>query len=341
MVSKRLASLACAALSAGALFGLISTASASAAALSGAGSTLVAPIEAEWAAAWAQSTGNPQPTYQAVGSGTGLKDIAGGLVDFGGSDAPLSASTVACNGCFQIPWALTATGVSWNVPGVHSLRLTGPVLADIYLGAITRWNDPRITRLNKGERFPNLAITPIHRSDGSGDSYAFTDYLSSVSGAFRSKVGRATLPPFPTGVGGQGNGGMVTVLQQTQGGIAYIAVAYLIAHRMAAAAIENRASRYEVPNLRNIANAAAAGHEASNGEIHIVNPPRRAKIAYPISTFTYAILQPSDPLGNGPLLKQFVKYALGPGQSFGPRLDFVPLPKNIKRSDEAKANRIH
>lgn len=341
MVSKRLTSLACAALSAGALFGLISTASASAAALSGAGSTLVAPIEAEWAAAWAQSTGNPQPTYQAVGSGTGLKDIAGGLVDFGGSDAPLSASTVACNGCFQIPWALTATGVSWNVPGVHSLRLTGPVLADIYLGAITRWNDPRITRLNKGERFPNLAITPIHRSDGSGDSYAFTDYLSSVSGAFRSKVGRATLPPFPTGVGGQGNGGMVTVLQQTQGGIAYIAVAYLIAHRMAAAAIENRASRYEVPNLRNIANAAAAGHEASNGEIHIVNPPRRAKIAYPISTFTYAILQPSDPLGNGPLLKQFVKYALGPGQSFGPRLDFVPLPKNIKRSDEAKANRIH
>ncbi|HET8980108.1 MAG TPA: phosphate ABC transporter substrate-binding protein PstS [Solirubrobacteraceae bacterium] len=340
MVSKRLASLACAALSAGALFGLISTASASAAALSGAGSTLVAPIEAEWAAAWAQSTGNPQPTYQAVGSGTGLKDIGNGLVDFGGSDAPLSASTTPCTGCYQIPWALTATGVSWNVPGVHSLHLTGPVLADIYLGTISRWNDPRITRLNRGEHFPNLEITPIHRADGSGDSYAFTDYLSSVSRPFRTRVGRATLPPFPKGPGAQGNGGMVTVLQQTQGGIAYIAVSYLIAHRMAAAAIENQAGHYEVPNLRNIANAAAAGHEAANGEIHIVNAPRRAKIAYPISTFTYCILRPTDPLGNGGLLKQFVKYALGPGQAFGPRLDFVPLPKNIKQADLRQANRI-
>ncbi len=340
MVSKRLARLMCAALAAGAVFGLTTAAAASAAPISGAGSTLVAPIEAEWAAAWAQSTGNPQPTYQAVGSGAGLKDIGSGLVDFGGSDAPLSASTTPCNGCFQIPWALTATGVGFNGPGIHRLHLTGPVLAKIYLGQITNWNNKAITSLNKGEHFPNLAITPIHRADGSGDSYAFTDFLSSVSPAWRSKIGRATKPAFPVGPGGTGNGGMVTVLQQTQGGIAYIAVSYMIAHRLAAAAIRNQAGRYEVPNLRNIANAAAAGHEAANGEIHIVNPPRRAKIAYPISTFTYCVLQPTDPLGNGGLLQQFVKYALGPGQAFGPALDFVPLPKNIKRADEAAAGRI-
>ncbi len=340
MVTKRLARLTCAALAAGAVFGLTTAAAASAAPISGAGSTLVAPIEAEWAAAWAQSTGNPQPTYQAVGSGAGLKDIGSGLVDFGGSDAPLSASTTPCNGCFQIPWALTATGVGFNVPGIHRLHLTGSVLAKIYLGQITNWNNQAITSLNKGEHFPNLAITPIHRADGSGDSYAFTDFLSSVSPAWRSKIGRATKPAFPVGPGGTGNGGMVTVLQQTQGGIAYIAVSYMIAHRLAAAAIRNQAGRYEVPNLRNIANAAAAGHEAANGEIHIVNPPRRAKIAYPISTFTYCVLQPTDPLGNGGLLQQFVKYALGPGQAFGPALDFVPLPKNIKRADEAAAGRI-
>jgi phosphate transport system substrate-binding protein len=337
---KRLASFTCAALVAGAVFGL-TTAAASASTIQGAGSTLVAPIMAEWSAAWSQTTGNPQPTYQAVGSGNGLKDIGTGVVDFGGSDAPLSASTTPCTGCFQIPWALTATGVSFNVHGIHHLNLTGPVLADIYLGKITNWDDHRITSLNKGEHFPNLTITPIHRADGSGDSYAFTDYLSAVSSSFKSSVGRATKPAFPSGPGGTGNSGMVTVLQQTNGGIAYIAVSYLIAHQLPAASIKNRAGHYEVPNLRNIANAARTGHEASNGEIHIVNPPKKAKIAYPISTFTYCILQPTDPLGNGALLKQFVKYALGPGQAFGPALDFVPLPKNIKKSDEKAANRIH
>ena len=340
MVSKRLAGATCAALIAGAVLGM-TPAVASAAALSGAGSTLVAPIEAEWAAAWAQSTGNPAPTYQAVGSGTGLKDIGAGLVDFGASDAPLSASTTPCNGCFQIPWALSATGVSWNVPGVHHLNLTGAVLAGIYLGKITNWSDPRIKKLNKGAHLPNLAITPIHRSDGSGDSYAFTDYLSSVSPTWRGQIGRATKPAFPVGPGASGNSGMVTLLQGTSGGIAYIAVSYLISHRMPAVAIKNRAGKYEVPNLRNIANAARTGHEAASGEIHIVNPPRRAKIGYPISTFTYCILQPTDPLGNGALLQQFVKYALGPGQRFGPALDFVPLPKSIKSRDEAAANRIH
>lgn len=341
MFSKRLVSLTCAALIAGAALGLASTAAASAAALSGAGSTLVAPIEARWAAAWAQSTGNAQPTYSAVGSGAGLSDIGKGLVDFGGSDAPLSASTTPCPGCFEIPWALTATGVGFNVPGVHGLKLTGSVLARIYLGQITRWNNKAITSLNKGKHLPSLAITPIHRADGSGDSYAFTDFLSSVSSSWHSRVGRATKPAFPVGPGATGNSGMVSAVQGTRGAIAYIAVSYLIAHRMPAASIKNAAGRYEVPNLRNISNAASVGHEAGSGEIHIVNPPKRAKIAYPISTFTYAILRPTDPLGNGGALKQFVKYALGPGQAFGPSLDFVPLPKNIKNADEAAANRIH
>ncbi|MFZ0091489.1 MAG: phosphate ABC transporter substrate-binding protein PstS [Solirubrobacteraceae bacterium] len=326
---------------AGAVFGLTTAAAATAAPVAGAGSTLVAPIEAEWASAWAQSTGNPTPTYQAVGSGAGLKDIGAGLVDFGGSDAPLSASTTACPGCYQIPWALTATGVSWNVPGIRHLNLNGTVLAEIYLGQIKNWDNRAITSLNKGEHFPNLAITPIHRADGSGDSYAFTDFLSSVNRTWKGKIGRATKPAFPTGPGATGNAGMVTVLQQTRGGIAYIAVSYLIAHRLGAAAVENQARHFEVPNLRNISDAASVGREASNGEIHIVNPPRQAKIAYPISTFTYCILRPTDALGNGALLRQFVKYALGPGQAFGPALDFVPLPKNIKGSDEGRANGIH
>ncbi len=308
---------------------------------SGGGLDARGPIEAEWATAWSNHTGNSTPTYQAVGSGTGLKDIGSGLVDFGASDAPIFASTTACPGCFQIPWALSATGVSFNVPGVHRLHLSGPVLAQIYLGQITKWNDSRIKSLNHGTRLPNLKITPIHRADGSGDSYAFTDYLSAVSGSFRGRVGRGTKPAFPVGPGATGNSGMVTAEEGTPGAIAYVAVSYLIAHRLPAAAIKNRAGNYEVPNLKNIANAAAAVHGVpSNNELHIVNPPRSARIAYPISTFTYVILRPSDPLGNGGLLKSFVAYALGTGQSFGPALDFVPLSGRVKRAAQATAGRI-
>jgi phosphate transport system substrate-binding protein len=303
---------------------------------------LVAPIEAEWAATWSQNTGNPQPSYQSVGSGAGLTDIANGLVDFGASDAPLSASTTPCAACHQIPWALSATGVSYNVPGVRALHLTGGVLAQIYLGQITNWNDPRIARLNKGSHFPNLAITPVHRSDGSGDSYAFTDYLSAVSGSFASQIGRATKPTFPVGPGAAKNLGMVTVVQGTPGAIAYIAVSYLIAKRLPAVAIKNRAGNYEYPNLKNISNAASVVHSVPAGnEIHIVNPPRSAKIAYPISTFTYALVQTTDPLGNGALLKQFIAYAISSGQAFGPALDFVPLPGLIRRVDTATLGLIN
>ena len=341
MHSKILARLTCAVLAVGAVTGLTASAAA-AGTLQGAGSTLVAPIEAEWAVAWANGTGLTTPTYQAVGSGTGLKNIGAGLVDFGASDAPISASTTPCNNCIQIPWALSATGVAFNVPGVRKLRLTGPVLAGIYTGQITNWNDRRITSLNKGVHFPNLTITPVHRSDGSGDSYAFTDYLSAVSSGFAHSVGRGTKPSFPVGPGATGNSGMVSATQATSGAIAYIAVSYLISHRMPAVAIRNQAGNYTFPNLRNIANAASIVHSVpANHELHIVNAPRRAKTAYPISTFTYVIVQGTDPLGNGGDLKSFISYAITSGQAFGPRLDFVPLPKLIRQVDQATLSQIH
>lgn len=338
---KRLAGLTCAALAVGAVSGL-SAAAASAASLQGAGSTLVAPIEAEWATAWDDSTGN-SVSYNPVGSGTGLKDIGQGVVDFGASDAPISASTTACPGCFQVPWALSATGVSFNIPGVHRLHLLGSTIAKIYLGQITNWDNSAITSLNRGTHLPNLAITPLHRLDGSGDSYAFTDYLSDVSGAWSHQVGRGTKPSFPVGPGASGNSGMVTLEQNTSGSIAYIAVSYLIAHQMPAAGIRNAAGNYEVPNLKNISNAASVVHSVpSNEELHIVNPPKSAKIAYPISTFTYAILRSPDPFnsGNTAALKQFVQYAISGGQSFADALDFVPLPRAIRQADNSALNRL-
>jgi phosphate transport system substrate-binding protein len=320
------------------VFGL-SSAAASAATLSGAGSTLVAPIEAEWAAAFDSSTGDTV-TYASVGSGTGYKDIAAGQVDFGASDAPLSVySSPPCNSCVQIPWALTATGVSFHIPGISRLHLTGPVIAAIYLGQITNWNDGRIASLNRGVHLPNLKITVFWRSDGSGDTYAFTRYLSDVSGAFNSRVGSSTAVNFPVGQGARGNSGLVTAIQQTNGGIAYIAVSYLIANRMAAAAIKNAGGRYVVPNLSNIEAAASAVHHVpSNNQLTIVNPPRNAKSAYAISTFTYVIVPTNAKQGT--LLKQFIGYALGQGQQFGPRLDFAPLPRAVLNAARNTLNGI-
>jgi len=292
--SKRLAVLTCAALVAGCVFGL-SSAAASAATLAGAGSTLVAPIEAEWAAAFDSATGNTV-TYNAVGSGTGYKDIANSLVDFGASDAPLSAySSPACNNCVQIPWALSATGVSFHISGLKlprgkALHLTPRVLAQIYLGQITNWSDGRITGINPGATIPSTPITVFWRNDASGDSFAFSSELTDTSPTFRGKVGASTQPTFPTGVGEKGNGGMASALLGTNGGIAYISVAYLLANSLPAAAVQNSYGRYEVPNLNAIENAASVFHSVPAGnQLTIVNPSKRARNAYPISTYTYVI----------------------------------------------------
>ena len=174
---------------------------------------------------------------------------------------------------------------------------------------------------------PALKITPLFRSDGSGTTYAFTNYLSDISSTWRSKVGFATSVSFPTGVGGKGNAGVTAILESTNGSIAYAEVAYLVAHALPAAAIKNSAGRYEYPNLNNIESAARTIHHVpASNEMHIVNPPRSAKIAYPISTFTYAIVPAAAPQGG--LIKQFVNYVLGKGQAFGPAVGLRSDPKD-------------
>lgn len=309
--------------------------------LTGDGSTLVAPIMAEWAQDFQGKTGN-SVTYNPVGSGQGISDISHRLVDFAGSDAPLTPTQAAgCNGCFQIPWALSAVGVGYHLSGVgNKLRLTGPVVAAIYLGQITKWNDPRIKALNPGVRLPALKITPLFRSDGSGTTYAFTNYLSDISSTFKRRVGFATSVSFPTGVGGKGNAGVTAILESTNGSIAYAEVAYLVAHKLPAAAVKNAAGKYEYPNLNNIESAARTIRRVpANNEMHIVNPPRSAKIAYPISTFTYAIVPAAAPQGG--LIKQFVNYVLGRGQAFGPALDFAPIPKIVVNAAHRTLNKVH
>jgi phosphate transport system substrate-binding protein len=338
---KKLTCVAAAALATGATIGSTATAQAATPTLNGAGSTLVAPLEAEWATGWGTATGGDVVNYQAVGSGTGIADITGRTVDFGASDAPMTSTQAGkCGGCLTIPWALSATGVGFNVTGVHTLKLTGKVLAEIYLGQISNWDSTAITKLNKGEHFPNLKITPIFRSDGSGDSYAFSNYLSHVSSQAKSSIGESTQPNFTHGVGAAHNTGMVSTLQATSGGIGYIAVSYLIANKLNAAAVQNAAGNYEYPNLKEIENAASiVKHASPNTGVSIVDPPKSAKIAYPISTFTYAIVPNNAPQGS--LIKSFINYALGAGQGDGPRLDFAALPKVIKTAAKTTVGEIH
>jgi phosphate transport system substrate-binding protein len=330
--------MTCVGLLAGCAFGL-SAAAASAATLQGAGSTLVAPIEAEWAAAFDSATGNTV-NYSAVGSGTGEKDIAQGLVDFGASDAPLSVYSGVPSNLVQIPWALTATGVSYHLHGIPRLHLTGRVIAAIYVGQITNWADPRITSLNKGVHIPSTPITVFWRSDGSGDTYAFTKYESEISPTFNHRIGASTTVSWPVGQGRKGNVGLAQAISATNGGIAYIAVSYLVNDRLPAVSIQNQSGKYVAPNLSAIEAAAATVHSVpANNEVTIVNPPRGAKNAYPISTFTYAIVPTNA--SNGTLIKQFIGYALSGGQQFGPRLDFAPLPSVVKNAAQNTLNGIN
>ena len=325
-------------------FGL--TASAMAGTLSGAGSTLVAPLVSEWSAAYAQQTGNTV-NYHALGSGTGITDIQQGAVDFGASDAPMTATQAAgctsnaANSCITIPWALSATGIGYNIPGIgNGLKLNGAVLAGIYSGSITNWDNAAIKKLNEHLRLPNLAIVPVHRSDGSGDTYAFTNFLSHVSSSWASTYSYATTISWNPNVGttGKGNAGIALAVKATAGTIGYMSGSYLLSANISTAAIENAAGKFEYPDPNSIANAAAIVHSVPAGGVSIVDPPKSQKIAYPISTFTYAIV-PTNAL-QAPLLKNWLTWCVNQGRGFGFAQDFVPIPGVVQRAAEADISQI-
>jgi phosphate transport system substrate-binding protein len=305
-------------------------------ALNGAGSTLVAPLIAQWAPDYNTKAG-VTITYGPVGSGGGIDAITSRTVDFGASDAPLSSDqATACKGCVQIPWALAATVVTYNVSGVpNKLKLTGDVVAKIFNGDITSWNDPAIKSLNPGVNLPGTHITPVYRSDGSGDSFVFSSYLSAVSPDFKSKIGASTQPPFSTGTGAAKNSGVAASVQSTDGAIGYVAISYIAADSLNQALIQNAAGKYPTPSTDSIKAAADAVTKAQpDGSIPLVNPPASAAAAYPLSTYTYAIVPKSSP--KAAELKAFLTYAITDGQSFGPDLGFPPLPSAVVSSDKTE-----
>jgi len=307
--------------------------------LVGAGSTFVAPLIAKWQAGYNAS----KIAYSAIGSGGGISAISARTVDFGASDAPLTPDQFSgCRGCVQVPWAFSATSIPYNVTGVgYGLKLTGPILVGIYMGTIKYWDAAPIKKINSGVNLPHEKVVPIFRSDGSGTSYNFSDYLSHISKTWKSKVGTGTQPAFPAGVGAKGSSGVAGKLKSTPGGITYVDVAYSLKNGFKIAKVLNRAGNYELPGLIQIKAAARSLKKlhSKNNAITVVNPNAKAKFAYPICTFTYVIL----PLQTGKAaeLKKFVNWALTKGQVYGPKLRFVQLPTIVQTAAKKTLGRVH
>jgi phosphate transport system substrate-binding protein len=300
----------------------------------------VAPLLSQWSNDYGKKTG-VTITYGAIGSGGGIAQITARTVDFGASDAPFTPDqAAACKGCLQVPWALAATLVSYNVKGAPTkLKLSGPLLAAIYLGKVTRWNDPAIAGLNPGAQLPATKITPVYRSDSSGDTYAFADFLAKVSPEWKSQKGVSTQVNFSAGVGGKGNDGVAAAVGRTDGAIGYLAISYVFSNKLDYALIRNEADKFPVPGLDSISAAAASVTSIpSDNAISITNPPASAGAAYPISTFTYALVPESS--GKAKTLRDFLTYAIGDGQKFGAKLQFAPLPSRVLEADRKTIARI-
>jgi len=299
--------------------------------IAGAGSTFVSPLVLTWIPDVGSQLGY-ELQYNPIGSSGGINAITGRTVDFGASDAPLTPDQFgACNGCVQIPWALAATSVMYNLPGVKNLlHMDGPTLAKIFMGQITQWNDPALQTLNKGVNLPSTKITIAHRSDGSGTTYNFTDYLANVSPSWKSQVGTGTSVNWPVGVGGRGSAGVSALVAQTAGTIGYADVAFALKNHFSYFAMKNRSGKFATPGAKGILAAAQSDVKPdANNALSIVNPPKKFPLAYPISTYTYVIVPTkSDKAAD---LRKFLFWAVtkGQGGKYTAPLRFVPIPKPV------------
>jgi phosphate transport system substrate-binding protein len=312
--------------------------------LSGAGSTFVAPLVSAWVNP-VSSALSINLSYNAIGSGGGISAITSRTVDFGASDAPLTPKQfTACNGCIQIPWALAGTAVIYRVDGASSkhIKLTGSIVAQIYLGKITFWDNAAIKKLNKGVTIPHTAITVVHRSDGSGTTYNFTDFLSKVSKTWKTQVGVGTAVSWPTGEGEAHSSGVAGAVSSTNGAIGYTDADYALVNHLAYAQIQNRAGKFVLPTLATIKAASLLDtHPKADGSLSIVYPPSTGQYtnAYPISTYTYVIVATKST--KAAALKKLIGWAIIKGQSYGRSILFVPIVKSIVTFDNKQIAKIH
>jgi phosphate transport system substrate-binding protein len=309
--------------------------------INGAGATFPYPIYSKWFDAYAKVDPSVRFNYQSIGSGGGQKQILSGTVDFGASDGPMSDDNLAKAPAkiLHIPTVAGAVVMSYNLPGSPKLKLDGDTIAGMYLGQIKKWNDPKLTALNPGVKLPDQDIVVVHRSDGSGTSFIFTDYLSKVSPEWKSKVGNNTSVNWPAGIGGKGNEGVSGQIKQTPGAIGYVELIYAIQNKMPDAQVKNAAGELVEPTLESVTAALATAEVPDDFRFSMTNAP--GKEAYPIAGATWLLVyqQQKDP-AKGKKLVEFLKWAAKDGEKMAKNLDYAPLPENIQERVVKQVNDI-
>ena len=300
--------------------------------LKGAGATFPAPLIAVWQQQYEAKKG-VKITYNPIGSGGGISAITNKTVDFGASDAPLSPDQfAACNGCVQLPWVLSATAAMYNLNGAkNNLHITGAILADIYLGKITKWNDAKIQKVNPGVSLPSTTITPVYRSDSSGTTYNYTTYLNTASKQWKSQVGRGTTVNWPAGVGARGSSGVAGVVSRTDGAIGYADIAYALKNHLHFFSVQNRAGRFARPGLVGIRAASQADRKFSPDERALDRQPASGQAVPEGVPDLHLLLRPApDPVGQGGPLEAVRHLGADRGSGLWPGAD-LPARAELRR----------
>jgi phosphate transport system substrate-binding protein len=312
--------------------------------INGAGATFPYPIYSKWFDEYQKSHPNVRINYQSIGSGGGIRQLTAGTVFFGATDGPMTNDQIFAAGSpvLHLPTVLGGVVPVYEVPGVNvDLRFTGPLLANIFLGKITRWNDAAIRNVNPGVELPNTDITIVHRSDGSGTSYIWCDYLAKVSPDWKKTVGVATSVNWPVGVGGKGNEGVAGLVKQTPGAIGYVELIYAIQNKISYGSVQNAAGEFIRASTETVSNAAAqaAKNMPSDFRVSITNAPGRD--VYPIASFTWLLFYESArDRQRASIMKDFMRWALTDGQKFAPDLGYAPLPREVIVLEMEALNRI-
>ncbi len=335
ILNRQLFAKAAAVLAVTGAVGLAATANA-AVSLTGAGSTWVYPLVAKWSAQYVKDTGI-QINYKSIGSGGGIAQIKAGTVAFGASDMPLTPEELAKAGLIQFPTAIAGEDLVYNLPGIKpgELILSGPLVADVYLGKVKKWNDPAIAKLNPGVKLPSMAITVVHRSDGSGTTFTFADYLSKVSPEWKSKVGANTSLNWPVGVGGKGNEGVAAFVQRIPGSIGYVEYAYILENKLAYARMINRDGKVVSPSLKGFQNAAAHVDFTKAKDFYVILTGQPGPGTWPISGCTWQILRKAAPKATNEQVTKFFDWGFEKGQSMAESIAFGPLPPSTVKAIKA------
>lgn len=309
--------------------------------LNGAGATFPYPIYSKWFYEYNQKAG-VAINYQSIGSGGGIQQLTNGTVDFGASDAPMTDEQIAKvkGGVFHFPTVAGAVVMAYNVPGVDKgLKLTADIIAGISMGSITKWNDPAIMEINEGVNLPDLNITFAHRSDGSGTTNIYTNYLTKVSIKWASSVGFGTAVKWPVGVGGKGNEGVAGLISQIPGTIGYVELAYAVKNKLAYANVKNKSGHFVEPSLASTTAAVAGAKMPADFRVMITNAP--GPDAYPICGFTWLLIHPEySDAEKGTAIKNFLNWYLESGEGMASELYYAPLPENVISRAKKQVTRI-